>query len=257
MEEQGPVDIFYRDLPRLQAEFEEQYNKPGKRGRPRKNKMYFTPITEAAIIAYNAEEQHSKRNRVFNEHIHKALYKLSENLIHRFKFYYIDGTTEDVKNEVITHLLEKLPKYNLDKGRAFSYFSIVAKNYLIQNNNKSYKRIISKAKVNAIDEERSVVNEVVREGYQQSIDSFMDRFVEYYDTQVEEIYKSDRDKRIAYAVLELFAKRENIENYNKKALYIMIREMTGTKTQYITKVVNEIKSEYMRLFKLYDEGRVI
>ena len=84
----------------------------------------------------------------------------------------------------------------------------------------------------------------------------MDRFVDYYDERVEELYRSERDRKIAYAVLELFKNRENIENYNKKALYIMIREMTGTKTQYITKVVNEIKSEYVRLFTLFDEGKI-
>ena len=128
---------------------------------------------------------------------------------------------------------------------------------MIQNNNKSYKRLISRAKPDAIDTERNIINEVVRGGYQQSLDSFLDRFIEYYDLKVEEFYKSDRDRRIAYAVLELFKNRENIENYNKKALYIMIREMTGTKTQYITKVVNEIKSEYQRLFRLFEDGKVV
>ena len=59
------------------------------------------------------------------------------------------------------------------------------------------------------------------------------------------------DKTIAYAVMELFKTRDNIETYNKKALYILIREMTGAKTQYITKVVKQIKKEYEKLFLLY------
>ena len=252
----SPVENFYKNLDKLQSDFEAEYNRPGKRGRPRKNKMYFTPVTEEAIIAYNNEESERLKNRVYKEHIHYPLYKMAENLIHRFKFYYIDGTPEDVKYEVITFLLEKLNKYTQDKGRAFSYFSIVAKNYLIQNNNKSYKRLISKADTLTIDTERNVTNEIVRASNLQTVNSFMDRFVDYYDEKIEDLYRSDRDLRIAYAVLELFKSRENIENYNKKALYIMIREMTGTKTQYITKVVNEIKSEYFRLFTLFDEGKI-
>ena len=252
----SPVKNFYERLPKLQKDFEEEYNKPGKRGRPRKNKMYFTPVTEEAIIAYNTEEDEVLKNKIYKEHIHFPLYKMAEILIHRFKFYYIDGTPEDVKYEVITFLLEKLSKYTQDKGRAFSYFSIVAKNYLIQNNNKSYKRLITKADPLAIDTERNVTNEIVRNGNLQTLNTFMDRFVDYYDERVEELYRSERDQKIAYAVLELFKNRENIENYNKKALYIMIREMTGTKTQYITKVVNEIKTEYNRLFTLFDEGKI-
>ena len=252
----SPVKNFYERLPKLQKDFEEEYNKPGKRGRPRKNKMYFTPVTEEAIIAYNTEEDEVLKNKIYKEHIHFPLYKMAENLIHRFKFYYMDGSAEDIKYEVITFLLEKLSKYTQDKGRAFSYFSIVAKNYLIQNNNKSYKRLISKADPLAIDTERNITNEIVRNGNLQTLNTFMDRFVDYYDERVEELYRSDRDRKIAYAVLELFKNRDNIENYNKKALYIMIREMTGTKTQYITKVVNEIKTEYNRLFTLFDEGKI-
>ena len=252
----SPVKNFYERLPKLQKDFEEEYNKPGKRGRPRKNKMYFTPVTEEAIIAYNTEEDEVLKNKIYKEHIHFPLYKMAENLIHRFKFYYMDGSAEDIKYEVITFLLEKLSKYTQDKGRAFSYFSIVAKNYLIQNNNKSYKRLISKADPLAIDTERNITNEIVRNGNLQTLNTFMDRFVDYYDERVEEIYRSERDQKIAYAVLELFKNRDNIENYNKKALYIMIREMTGTKTQYITKVVNEIKTEYNRLFTLFDEGKI-
>ena len=51
--------------------------------------------------------------------------------------------------------------------------------------------------------------------------------------------------------MELFRTRENIETYNKKALYILIREKTGAKTQYITKVVKQIKKEYETLYLKY------
>ena len=101
----SPVDKFYKELPRYQEELEILLNPDIKRrGRKRKNKMYFTPIAEKAIVAYNKEKSNSKRNRVYKEHIHYPLYKMAENLIHRFKFYYIDGTPEDVKYEVITFL---------------------------------------------------------------------------------------------------------------------------------------------------------
>ena len=253
----SPISDFYDNHDELQAAFEAEYLRPGRRGRPRKNKMYFTPVTEAAIVAYNQDDDQPKRNKIYKEHIHYPLYKMAENLIHRFKFYYMDGSAEDVKYEVISFLLEKLGKYTPEKGRAFSYFSIVAKNYLIQNNNKSYKRLITRTPQEAIDNNRNVVNEIMRTHRQESLTAFLDHFIKYYDAKVDSIYKTDRDRSIAYAVLELFKNRDNIENYNKKALYIMIREMTGTKTQYITKVVNEIKSEYSRLFKIFEAGRTI
>ena len=255
----SPVEKFYKQLKTQQDEerrIAEEAAKGKRRGRPRKNKMYFTPITEAAIIAYNAETDGTLRNKVFNEHIHRALDKLSENIIHTFKFYYFDYGARELKQEVVAFMLEKLPKFQEGKGKAFSYFSIVAKNYLIQNNNKNYKAMKEKAPVIAIDHQRDVTNEEVRKDFNEQTAAFMEAFIEYYDKQIPKVFKSDRDRKIAYAVIQLFRERENIENFNKKALYIMIREMTNTRTQYITKVVNTIKKEYSETFTKYREAKI-
>ena len=234
----SPVDLFYEELAKPK---EVVLNK---RGRPRKTKMYFTEVTEKAIIAYNEETSERKRNMVWNEHINKPIFKLAENIINRFKFMYMDGGIVEVKSEVVSFLLTKLPKYTADKGKAFSYFSIVAKNYLIQNNNKNYKRLINKAGVNHIDWQRNVGAEVHNSSTLDGITDFMNQFIDWYEGKIEDKFRLERDKAIAYAVMELFKTRDNIETYNKKALYILIREMTGAKTQYITKVVKQIKKEY-------------
>ena len=252
----SPVQDFYIRLQEERQRAQNEVKTGAKRGRPRKSKMYFTPITEEAIVAYNLEKSQALKEKVYQEHIHKPLFKMAENIINRFRFYYMDGNATDVKYEVIAFLLEKLPKYTQDKGKAFSYFSIVAKNYLIQNNNKAYRKLISKAAINSIDIKRDIPGEILTETRKQGVRDFMDRFVIHYENVIPERFRGERDKKIAYAILELFRTRDNIENYNKKALYIMIREMTGTKTQYITKVVNEIKAEYTKLFDLYDKNRL-
>jgi hypothetical protein len=241
----SPVDLFYKEIA-IPKEIV-----LNKRGRPRKTKMYFTQVTEDAIIAYNGESNDSKRNKIWNDHINTAIFKLAENIINRFKFMYMDGGIVEVKSEVVSFLLTKLPKYTADKGKAFSYFSIVAKNYLIQNNNKNYKRLINKAAVNHIDWQRNIGNEMHIGSAQDGVLDFMDQFIEWYEERVDDKFRLERDKAIAYAVMQLFRTRENIETYNKKALYILIREMTGAKTQYITKVVKQIKKEYETLFIKY------
>ena len=243
----SPVDTFYKDLPKLQEEFQKKVRKS--------TRFYFTKITEAAICAYNVESDQTKRNKIYKEHIHRPLFKLSENIINRFKFYYMDGKATDVKYEVVTFLLEKMPKYTQDKGAAFSYFSIVAKNYLIQNNNKQYKRLKQKASLNVVDRQRNISTEVVYNDYREGLVAFMDSFIEYYDSRVEQFHKNPRDQKIAYAVLHLFNDRQNIEKFNKKAIYLLVREMTNCETQFITRVVNNIKREYIRLYEQFENGR--
>ena len=170
-EELSPVDKFYIWHAAEMKDLEE--NGPKKRrGRKPSKKQYFTYITDQAIVAYNNEKSQHKRNRVYSEHIHYPIWKLSQNIINRFKFPYMNGTTEDKQYEVIGFLLQKLGKYTEDKGRAFSYFSIVAKNYCIQTNNKAYKLLKSKDNLLAVDRQRDVVNEQVTNSRKESLKDF-------------------------------------------------------------------------------------
>ena len=108
--------------------------------RRKKSKMYFGQKTQDAIVLYNSMEPGDpKRNRLFAESIYYPIRKIAENLIHTYKFYYFDEPTEQVIEEVVSNMVINMHKYKQDKGKAFSYFSVVAKNYLILNNNKNYK----------------------------------------------------------------------------------------------------------------------
>ena len=255
----SPVEQFYEDL-RLkkieQALLAEQGPQKRKRGRPRSKKQYFTEDTQAAIIAYNNEPCSVKRNKVYAEHINYPFMKLTENLIHRFKFYYFDYPTREVQHEVIVHLLEKLDKFTADKGKAFSYFSIVAKNWLILHNNNNYKNMIRKRGVEVIDKRRNLTNEIVREKDQEELHEFMNQFIIWLQKNKNIIVSKDRDVKILESIIEIFKRRGDIDNFNKKAIYIMIREMSDVKTQYITRVVNVIKTHFMERYTLYkNDGR--
>jgi hypothetical protein len=220
----------------------------------KKQNVYFTKDTENAIIEYNNCEDSVTRNIIYTKKIHPAFYKLAEIMIHRFKFYNFDVSHEDVKHEVVTFLHEKLCKYKEENGKAFSYFSIVAKNYLIAENNKNYYQFKAKHDIEMIDTERNVVNEQVRSELIDEQSDFINMFVEVMEKYLALIFSKQRDIQIADSVLYLFKTRENIENYNKKAIYILIRERTGVKSQYITNVITKIKIIYMKLYKEYTDG---
>lgn len=223
-----------------------------------KNKQYFTKETEEAILLYNQLEDEFERNKLYAEKIKYPFDKLVENIIHTFKFYQFDIPYEDVKHEVVAFLNEKIHKYtDPSKGKAFSYFSICAKNYLIVNNNSNYKKFKETDQPEAIDEHRNVINEVIRENDIEERNEFMDLFVKFMDENLNSFFKKQADLDVADSVIELFRNRENIENFNKKALYILIRDRTGVKTQYITRVVNIIKNIYMELYLNYKKTGVI
>jgi len=220
--------------------------------RKRKNKRYFTKITEIAINAYNNCEDQRLKNKIYNRFIHYPFNKLSENVIHTYKTYYFDVPYEDVKASVVAFLNEKIHKFNGDNGRAFSYFTVVARNYLFNENNANYARMKARDDMSKIDTSRNIVNEVVAYNAKESKSDFIDQYVEYIDIHLFDLFLKDRDRAIADSINELFRTRADLYSYNKKALYILIRERTGVHTQYITKVVGRLKRIYAELLVEYN-----
>ena len=227
MEELSPVDKFYEWHAAELQELEDNGPKK-KRGRKPSKKQYFTYITDQAIIAYNIEPSWTKRNKVFRDHINYPFNKLVENIYHTFRFSYFDVPYEDIKAEVVAFLVEKIGKFKEGKGKAFSYFSIVAKNYLIIQNNSNYAKLKKRSDLGAVDKNRNIQGELTLTDHQESLRDF--------------------------TILELFRMRANIENFNKKALYILIRERTGLKTQNITKVINIMKRDYAKMYLVYNKS---
>ena len=218
-----------------------------KKKRRKKTKMYFGTPVQNAIIRYNETSNPVIKNRIYGEHIHAAFCKMAENLIHTFKFYYFDYPFEDVKAEVVSFMVMQMPKYKPDKGRAFSYFSIVGKNYLILNNNNNYKKMKSQDQIDVLDFKRNITSEGVQNEVEEFNSEFVNQMLDYWDNNITNIFRRQKDILVADAVLELFRRRMNIENFNKKALYIMIREMTGSNTQHITRVINQMKKYYFNM----------
>ena len=228
------------------------------RKRKKKGKNYYFNIgTEKAIIRYNKTDNAHLKNKIYNEHIRKAFDKLAENIIHTFKFYYFDVGSIEVKHEVVSFLVMNIHKFKEGKGKAFSYFSIVAKNYLILNNNKNYKMGKIHSEMKVLDWKRNIMGENTSSENAEKSVLFVGELHRFWDTNLTNIFRRDKDIRVADSVLHIFRIKENIENFNKKALYILIREMTGSNTQHITRIINVMKKYNKRLIHEFDKDGMV
>lgn len=229
--------------------------------KPKTANVYFTQETEDAILEYLSLENQAQRNRLFNEKINYSFHKLAENIIHTFKFYYTEvDTIPELQHEVVAFLLEKLHLYKPDKGKAFSYFGTIAKRYLILYNNANYKKLKDKATVEAVDEDKTILIDIVNNGkdlYEDKTPSFLKQFTQYVDLNLFTLFPKQRDAQIADAILELFRKNDNIDIFNKKALYIYIKEITDASTPQITKIIKRLKLIYVKKFnEYYEHGHI-
>ena len=221
-----------------------------KRGRPKsKKKLYFGQEVQDAIVRYNTNpDNYALRNKIYQEEIHKAFDKLAENIINTFKFTYFDYGFEDIKHEVVAFMVMNMHKYDHTKGsKAFSYFSVVAKNYLILHNNNNYKKYKTHSDLSVASRKLQSHDSNSSEG----IVNFTNEVIDYLESNVYNLFKNKDDIKIMFSIIELLKRREKIENFNKKAIYILIREMTDVKTSQITRVTNKLKKHYKKMLLKY------
>jgi hypothetical protein len=175
-------------------------SKPKKTRKPKTKRLYFGPEVDISIVKYNSTEDSAERSRIYQKEIKPAFEKLVQNIIHTFKFYYTDSQTlEQVQHEVVSFLVEKLPKFKAPNGKAFSYFSIVAKNYCILKNKNNYKKLTSHDRIDmAIDSELEHIPDDT--DMEHNVSDFIDKFVEYWDNNLETTFTKKADKVLAASV---------------------------------------------------------
>ena len=227
---------------------------------PRKKKAsnrYWTKITEYSISAYNKSDSHVTKEKIYRRFIFPAFMKLSENLINKMKCDYIDSSFKDLQTDIVTYLTVRLDKFNPNAGRAYSYYTRTTFNYLIAENQKAYVKLKRETEPINIDESRNVMIEMHNSEMQDTLKYFMDAYIKHCYDYLNFIFTTQSDIHVADSILHIFENRENIEQYNKKALYVFIRERTGLQTNNITKVIKVLKNIYNKKFLEYEQSEFV
>ena len=227
------------------------------RKRRKKSKNYFTQETEDYIVKYNNEPDSDVRSEIYEKHIHYPFFKLTQNIIHTFKFYHTEvSNLEHLQHEIITFLLSKMHLFDPTRGaKAYSYFGTIVKRWLILYNTKNYNKKIKKVPVEILTGENSThTYKPGDESIKSDLDKYVDIFVAHVSENIFELFPKKNDAQIADAILELFRKRETLEVFNKKALYIYIREMVDVKTPKITKIADKLHDIFKQQYIFYLEN---
>jgi len=278
------------------------------------NRNYFTQETEDAIILYNSTEDFALKSRIFNEKIYYAFFKLTQNIIHTFKFYHTDvEDLEHLQQEIIIFLLSKIHLYHhsnniqarikkiiikefkeeydkdfctftnnspkitqqqineflstldisntcMDKlskltpPKAYSYFGTIVKRWLILYNSNNYKKKINKVSTDELLKDTTHSYTLNSTPEIEKLSGFIDEWVEFISFNIYDIFPKEYDAKIADSILELFRKRNQIDIFNKKALYIYIHEMVpSAKTPKITKIANLLYDNFKKNYSFYLE----
>jgi DNA-directed RNA polymerase specialized sigma24 family protein len=166
----------------------------------KKGVQYFTQETEDSIVLYNNTPDPEVRSKIYREKIHYGFFKLTENIIHTFKFYYTEvENIEDLQHEVITFLLSKIHLYDQTKGsKAYSYFGTIAKRYLILSNQKNYKKRVDTAPIEILEEDENHSYDMEESPYNERLSLFIDDYTDYCTKNIYELFPQGEARTFRY-----------------------------------------------------------
>ena len=159
--------------------------------------MYFGSPAQEAIIEYNKCKDPKERSKIYKERIKYPFEKLAENVLNTFKFTYFDVPKKDVQTEVVSTMVEKMHMYKEGKGRAFSYFTIIAKNHLILKNNGNYKRWQKNQLISEMPQTWNPQNDYYQSQQNEEYSEFRQIMLDYWDKNLTVVFTKKRDIQIA------------------------------------------------------------
>jgi hypothetical protein len=215
--------------------------------------MYFNSDTQAAIIAYQTMTDIKERNKVYTVAIAPAFEKLVENLINIHKFTSLHDSYEDLKSDCINFLFETLGKWDHTRGSvAFSYFNVVAKNFLINKTKQKNQRLRRNV---SIDDETMLSQNELKIVEEHCIVPSQDTIIDNATIATEiiqvfyEIRKQVRTENelvCINSIITIFENIDSIDFFSKSALLLYIRELSNLTPKQFTTAMQGIKKLYRK-----------
>lgn len=218
-------------------------------------KLYFNADTQEAIVKYQNEKSKKEKDKLYVEDILPAFDKLVENLINIYKFAGAHNTYEELKNDCINFLFETLGKFDAGRGtNAFSYFNVVAKNWLISKTKQRLQR--AKRSVSLDDPDNSLsTHEILVVEEHSSLPSqdlladalgSIERTIEILH-EVRKKVKTENELTCINSVITIFENIDDIDLVNKSAILLYMRELSGLSPKQLATAIQSIKKYYKRI----------
>ena len=218
------------------------------------SRMYFNHNTQAAIVAYQKETVKKERDKLYVTGILPAFEKLTENLINIHKFTSLHDTYDDLKTDCVTFLFETIHKFDGERGtNAFSYFNVVAKNWLIIRTKQKAQRIKRSISLDDPNSLNSHESRIVEEYcIVPSAETIMENG-NYASSILKLLYeirnkvKTENELACINSIITIFENVDDVDLLNKSAILLYMRELSGLSPKQLTTTMQMVKKHYRKL----------
>ena len=219
--------------------------------------MYFTQEHEDAILRFCTSEDRQEKEKLYIDFIQPAFNQMVDKIVFSYKFTNLPNIDE-LRMECKVWLTTILDKYDPKRGsKAFSYFSVITKNWFIHKVKKNTKRL--KREVPYEDAELELETNFIDPGdqyYQETVaKEFWEKlWVEINSWDVE--FEKEAERKVYEAIKVVLSSVDDIEIFNKKAIYLYLRELTGMNTKQVVTHLNKMRTRYKDFKKDWDDGKI-
>ena len=231
-----------------------QTTKPKKK---RKKNNYFTKVHENAIVSYALTDDKIIRTELYIELIGPALDEMVDKIVYTYKFNNLPNI-DYLKDDCKIWLMTILDKYDPNKkSKAFSYFSVITKNWFIHKVKQNSKKLKRDLQYESITSEVESEQLVEQNRYETDRETF--EFWQYLFKEMdswEKLKLKDNEKKVLEAIKILFNSIDEIEIFNKKAIYLYMREITGLNTKQIVNNLNRLRKKYRNFKSEWERGNI-
>jgi len=228
--------------------YQKRKEDPLKKKKSNKN-QYFTVDHENAIIEYSSTDDIKIRTDLYIQFIQPAFDEMVDKIVYTYRFTTLPNIGS-LKEECKIWLTTILDKYDPNSGsKAFSYFSVITKNWFIHKIKKNSKKTRTEIQFDEMpleleQEYLSTENEYLTQ--REQYEFWQHLFLEIDAWELMNLKENER--KVLKSIRILFENSEDIEIFNKKAIYLYIREITGLNTKQVVNNLNKIRAKY-RIFK--------
>ena len=228
-----------------------------KKTKKKRKNYYFTQEHENAIIQYTKTECIRQRTELYVKWIQPAFNEMVDKIVFTYKFTNLPNC-DSLRDECKIWLMTILDKYDPSKGsKAFSYFSVITKNWFIHKVKRQQKR-----RLREVDFEN--VSKKFEEEFLSTDESYLtnreeEEFWNLFYTELKSwdiINMKENDLKVYKAIMILFESKDDIEIFNKKAIYLYLREITGLNTKQIVNSLKKFKKKYYSFRSEWESGEL-
>jgi hypothetical protein len=228
-----------------------------RRRRAKKANHYFTHEHEDAIIKYAQTNCIRIRTELYVKWIQPAFDEMVDKIVFTYKFTNLPNI-DVLRDECKIWLMTILDKYDPNKGsKAFSYFSVITKNWFIHKVKRQQKR-------NKREVDYDNISKKFEEEYLSTNESYVTNREEneFWTSFYGELKSWDsstmkeNDLKVYKAINILFESKEDIDIFNKKAIYLYLREITGLNTKQIVNSLKKFRKKYYSFKQEWENGEL-